>query len=307
MTSIGTSSFYTSATTGLDKLSASLGTLQQQISTQNRLTHSYDDPVAAAQMRQLQAADTLAKTVSANTDAANATLTQTSSTISQFTSILTDIQTLATQATNGTLNASDKASIATQINGYYQNLVDLANTRDSYGNSLFSGTSSGPAYTVDASGNATYAGSGTPASVSLGGSMTVTPSVTGPELMNFTMSGGQSGNLLASVKSLADGLTAGTLTVGQMNASAGTFDQLSAALDQLTTTQTVVGTRLNWITTAQDIQTTTTTQRAQTKTDIGGTDLIAAAAQLSQQQLALEASQASFIKLSGLSLFNYMK
>jgi flagellar hook-associated protein 3 FlgL len=125
--------------------------------------------------------------------------------------------------------------------------------------------------------------------------------------MNYTMSGGQSGNLLASVKSLADGLTAGTLTSDQMNATGGTFDQLDAAMDQLTTTQTVVGTRMSWITTAQDIQTATTTQRAQTRSDVGGTNLVTAAAQLAQQQLALDASQASFIKLSGLSLFNYMK
>lgn len=307
MTSIGTSSFYASAVASLNKLSDSLGTLQQQISTTNRLTHSYDDPVAAAQMRSLQAADTLSKTVDANTDAANATLTQTDSTITQFTGILTEIQSLATRAATGTLSPADKANIGTQISGYYQNLVDLANTKDAYGQYLFSGTGAGPAYTQDASGTATYAGTGTPASVSLGGAMTVTPSVTGPDLMNYTMSGGQSGNLLASVKSLADGLTAGTLTADQMNATGGTFDQLNAAMDQLTTTQTVVGTRMSWITTAQDIQTTTTTQRAQTKSDVGGTNLVTAAAQLAQQQLALEASQASFIKLSGLSLFNYMK
>lgn len=307
MTSIGTSSFYANAVSGLNKLSDSLGTLQQQISTTNRLTHSYDDPVAAAQMRKLQAADTLSTTIDANTDAANASLTQTSSTITQFTTILTSIQTLATQAATATANASDKANIGTQISGLYQNLVDLANTKDAYGNSLFSGTASGAAYTQDASGNATYAGSGTPASVSLGGSMTVTPTVTGPDLMNFTMSGGQTGNLLSSVKSLADGLTAGTLTADQMNATGGTFDQLNAALDQLTTTQTVVGTRMTWVTTAQDIQTSATTQRTKTESDVGGTNLVTAAAQLAQQQLALDASQASFIKLSGLSLFNYMK
>jgi flagellar hook-associated protein 3 FlgL len=180
MTSIGTSSFYANAVSGLNKLSDSLGTLQQQISTQNRLTHSYDDPVAAAQMRSLQAADTLSKTVDANTDAANATLTQTDSTISQFTGILTEIQGLATRAATGSMSPADKVSIGTQISGYYQNLVDLANTKDAYGRYLFSGTGAGPTYTQDASGTATYAGTGTPASVSLGGAMTVTPRSPGP-------------------------------------------------------------------------------------------------------------------------------
>jgi flagellar hook-associated protein 3 FlgL len=306
MTSIGTSAFYDSAIYNLNKLSESTGTLQQQISTGNRLTHSYDDPVAAAQMRTMQAADTLSTTTTANTNAANTTLTQTDSTLSQFTTILTNIQTLATQAANGTVNASDKAKIGVQISAYYQNLVSLANTKDAYGNSIFSGTASGPAYTVDASGNATYAGSGAANPVSLGGAMTVTPSVTGPEAFDFTMANGQSGDLLSSVKALSDGLQNGTLTATQMNATGGTFDQLNAALDQLTTTQTVVGTRLSWISTAQNVQTAATTQRSSTEADVGGTNLTTAAAQLSQQMTILSASQASFTKLAGLSLFTYL-
>lgn len=303
MTTISTSTFYSTAISNLNKLNASNNTLQQQISTSNKLTHSYDDPVAAAQMRTMQAADTLSTTIKANTDVANANLTQTDSTLTQFTSILTSIQTLATQAASDTYSASDKVNIGTQINAYYQNMVDLANTKDAYGNSIFSGTASGPAYTQDASGNAAYAGSGSVAPVSLGGSLTVTPAITGPEALNFTVNG-TSTNLLASVKALADQLTAGTATSATMNATGGAFEQLNAGLDQLTTAQTVVGARMSWISTASDIQTATTTQRATTEASVGGTDLTAALTQLSQQMLVLQASQASFTKLSSLSLLS---
>jgi flagellar hook-associated protein 3 FlgL len=307
MTSIGTSAFYNSAIYNMNKLSESTGNLQQQIDTGNRLTHSYDDPVAAAQMRTMQAQDSLAATTKTNTNAANTALTLADSTLDQFNTVVSSIQTLATQAANGTLNPADKANVGKQIAGYYQQLVSLANTKDSFGNSIFSGTASGPAYTTDASGNATYAGSGSANPVSLGGAMSVTPAVTGPEIMNYTMASGQSGDLLSSVKALADGLQNGTLTADQMNAAGGTFDQLSAAMDQITTTQTVVGTRLSWITTAQSVQTSATTQRSKTEANVGGTDLIAAAAQLAQQSTILDASQASFTKLASLSLFNYMK
>lgn len=307
MTSIGTSAFYDSAIYNLNKLADSTGALQQQIETGNRLAHSYDDPVAAAQMRTMQAQDSLATTTKTNTNAANTALTLADSTLSQFTTLVSSVQTLATQAANGTLNPADRANVGKQIDGYYQQLLSLANTKDAFGNAIFAGTASGPAYTTDASGNATYAGTGSASPVSLGGAMTVTPAVTGPEVMNFTLAGGQSGNLLSSVKALADGLQNGTLTADQMNATGGTFDQLSAAMDQITTTQTVVGTRLSWITTAQTMQTSATTQRSKTEADVGGTDLVTAAAMLSQQTTILNASQASFVKLSGLSLFNYMK
>jgi flagellar hook-associated protein 3 FlgL len=39
---------------------------------------------------------------------------------------------------------------------------------------------------------------------------------------------------------------------------------------------------------------------------VGGTNLTTAAAQLSQQMTILSASQASFTKLAGLSLFTYL-
>lgn len=306
MTTIGTSAFYDNAIANLNKLSTTTGTLQQQISTGNRLTHSYDDPLAAAQMRQMQAADTLSAAVTTNTTLANTTLTQTDSTLSQLSNVLSNIQTLATQGASSTMNASDKANIGKQISADYNTLVTLMNTKDAYGNYLFSGSKTSPAYTLDSGGNATYSGGAAPDPISLGGAMSVTPTVTGPEALNFTNADGSSGNLLSSVKALADGLQAGTLTSDQMNATGGTFDQLNSALDQLTTTQTVVGSRLSLISTAQTIQTAASTSRATVEQDVGGTNLTTAAAQLTQQMTILQASQASFSKLASLSLFTYL-
>jgi flagellar hook-associated protein 3 FlgL len=157
MTAISTSAFYNQSIANMDKITQATQTLSQQLSTGNRLTHSYDDPIAAAQMRTMQAADTLSTADTANAASAKASLTLTDSTLSQFTDIITKIQTAATAAASDTANASDKANYGVQINAYYQQLVDLSNTKDSYGNYVFSGTSGGsPAYTQDASGNATY-------------------------------------------------------------------------------------------------------------------------------------------------------
>lgn len=307
MTSISTSAFYNLSIANMDKINQATQNLSQQLSTGNRLTHSYDDPVAAAQMRTMQAADTLSTADTANASAAKASLSLTDTTLDQFTSIITSIQTLATQAASDTTNASDKANIGTQISAYYQQLVDLSNTKDSYGNYVFSGTSgSSPAYTQDSSGNATYTGGSSASAISLGGSLSVTPSVTGPEVMDFTTSSGVSGNLLSTVKNLADSLTAGTATSASMNATGGTFEQLSAALSQVSATQTVVGARSAWITTATTVQTTAQTARTSTEATVGGTDYTTATAQLSQQMLALSASQASFAKLSSMSLFTYL-
>lgn len=307
MTAISTSAFYNQSIANMDKLNASAQKLSQQLATTNRLTHSYDDPVAAAQMRTMQAADTLSAADTANAASATASLSLTDSTLSQFTDIITKVQEAATAAASDTITPADKANYGIQISAYYQQLVDLSNTKDSYGNYVFSGTAGNqPAYTQDSTGAATYNGGDSVKALSLGGSLSVIPSVTGPEVMNFTTSGGVSGDLLTTVKTLGDQLQAGTATSTSMNASGGAFDQLNAALSQVSSTQTVVGARSAWITTATTVQTTANTARKATEATVGGTDMETATAQLSQQMLALQVSQASFAKLSSMSLFTYL-
>ena len=212
MTSVSTSAFYDSAIYNMTQLQSSTQALQTQISTGNKLTNSYDDPLAAAQMRSLQRADALATADSTVSDSAQTNLNLTDNTLSQFSKIVTEVQTLATQAANSTLTDAQRSSVGTQITSYYNQMVSLANTSDANGNALFGGQGTGQAYSVDASGNATYVGGASAATATLGPNMTVTTGVTGPEFMDYT-SGGTATNLLSVVKNLGTALTAeGTST-----------------------------------------------------------------------------------------------
>jgi len=306
MTSVSTSAFYESAIFNMSKLRESTDKLQQQISTGNKLTHSYDDPLAAAQMRSLQAADTLSTADTANTNAAKTQLTQTDDTLTQFSTLVSQLQTLATQAANGTLSTSDRQAIGSQVGAYYQNLVSLANTSDSSGHALFGGQGTGAAYTTDASGNQVYNGTATASTLSLGPGLSVATGVTGPDFLNFTANG-TAKNLLSVVKNLAAALQDPTTTTTAAIAAAQSgMSDLNSGLDAISTSQTVVGTRLAWISTTSSIQTQTNSQRTNNEASVGGTDLTAAAAALTQQMTVLQASQASFVKLSGLSLFSML-
>jgi flagellar hook-associated protein 3 FlgL len=305
MTSVSTSAFYDGAIYNLTKLRKQTEDLQTQISTGDKIVRSYDDPLAASQMRALQASETLAKADKSNTNMAKTRLTQTDSTLSEFSTIVIQLQSLATQAASSTLSTSDRAAVGAQISAYYNNLVNLANVKDTNGDALFAGQGTGAAYTLDASGNATYNGSSTAATMDLGPGLSVTTGVTGPEFLNFT-SGGTSKDLLSVVKGLAAALQNPTSTADAITASQGALTDLSAGLEAITTTQTVVGARLAWVNTTTDMQTQMGTQRANLQSTIGGTDLTAAAAKLTQQMTVLEASQASFVKMANLSLFSIL-
>lgn len=306
MTNVSTSAFYQNAISSITSLRKQTETLQAQISTGNTIQNSRDNPLGAAQMRALQAADSLATADKANASAAKTQLTQTDDTLSQITDILSQITSLTTQAASATYNDSQRAAIGQQIGAYYDSLVSLANTKDSQGNPLFGGQGTGTAYTVDATtGAATYNGTSTAATISLGPGLSVTTGVTGPEFLDF-QSNGTTKNLFSTVKTLANTLQNPASSSAAIAAANSALDDLSAATNSVSASQTVVGARLDWINTTTNIQTQTAAQRATREADVGGTDLTATIAKLSQQMTVLEAAQSSFVKVSGLSLFSML-
>jgi flagellar hook-associated protein 3 FlgL len=66
----------------------------------------------------------------------------------------------------------------------------------------------------------------------------------------------------------------------------------------------VIGVRIAWVETVQDRQIVTSQDRAQETADTGGVDLASTITQLQQMLTVLQASQASFVRLGQLSLFN---
>lgn len=306
MTNVSTSAFYQNAIASMTDLRKQTEQLQAQIDTGSTIQHSRDNPLAAAQMRALQAADTLAGADKANSSAAKTQLTQTDDTLSQFTDILSQITTLTTQAASSTLNDSQRASVGQQIGAYYDSLANLANTKDAQGNPLFGGQATGNAYTFDpTTGAPTYNGTATASTLSLGPGLSVTTGVTGPEFLDY-QSGGASKNLLTTVKSLADALQNPSSSAAAVAAAKNALDDLGAATASVSASQTVVGARLDWITTTTNMQTQTAAQRATREADVGGTDLAATIAKLSQQMTVLQAAQSSFVKVANLSLFSML-
>lgn len=301
--STSTSAFFDRSINDMAMLRGQTETLQNQISSNTRLTRSSDDPVAASRLRILQRQDSLSKIDTSNADRAAADLNLADSALSSFSSDITRVKELATSAANGTLTDAQRASIGNEIQQIYNNLVSLANARDSANHALFGGETAGNAYTLDASGNATYVGTASASNLPLGGGQTVTRSVTGPEFLNFSVNGTPT-NLLAVVKGLADALQTGTDPQG---AARDSLSALGTGLDAITTSQTVIGARLNFLDQVADRRTNVGELRANEEKAIGETDLTTAVAQLQQTMLVLEASQASFAKLSSLSLFNALQ
>ena len=303
MTSVSTAAFYSRSTGDIAALRARAEGLQGDLARGERLTRSSQDPVAAARLRALSRADAMATVDADGANRASADLQLADDALTGFTDAIGRARALATQAASGTLNPEQRKAIGTELAQLNAGLFDLANARDSAGHALFGGETTGAAYTLDASGNATYAGTASAGSLDLGDGQRVTRGITGPEFLNFA-SGGTT-DLFARLKGLADALQG---SVADPAASARTaLTTLDAGLTAVTTAQTVVGARLNRIELATDRAAQSSEARATEQAAVGGTDIAATVTRLQQALTVLEASQASFARLSGLSLFDQIR
>jgi flagellar hook-associated protein 3 FlgL len=301
MISLSTGAFYDRATRQIGSLRSEADNLQRQIGSGERLSRSSDDPVAAAQLRTLSRSQRLADIDQRNSDLAQSNLKLTDSALGQVANVVIRAKELATAAANGTLSIDQRSSIGTEIENLRQSLLLLANSRDSAGHALFGGQAAGAAF--DSSGaSIAYVGTAGADPIQLGDGQAVTPALTGPEVFAFGLNGSQT-DLFAVLGTLATALQNGD----QGAAGRDAMTALDAGLDKVTSAQTIIGARMSWVELMDERRTTTGEMAADQQATIGGADLAATMTRLQEITTVLEASQASFVRLANLSLFDLLR
>lgn len=283
-------SFYGTSVRAMAALRRQGEALQTRIATGERLSRPSDDPLAASRLRGLARAEALAGAHRANADRARTDLSLADNALTQIGDAVIRAQELAAQAATGTLNPGQRAAIGTELVQLRAGLLQLGNARDTSGRALFGGETAGDAFAPDG----TYLGTASAGELTLGDGQSVTRGVTGPDF------GGPA--LLATIKGLAD-----ALQTGDAAAASAALAPLHSSLEGVTTAQAVVGARLGWI----ELTTTRAEQRGEARAEaqavLGGTDIAETVTRLQQAMTVLEASQASFARLSGLSLFDALR
>ncbi len=301
--STSTAAFYDRSRMSMSSLRLQAESYQQQLSTGDRLERSSDDPVAASRLRTLSRTGRLSQIDAANADRAATDLTLADSTLSSIADVLARAQELAVQAGSSTMSDTNRAAIATEMEQIHQQLFSLANTRDATGHALFGGETAGDAYALNGAGTAVYIGTAAADELDVGEGQSVPRSVTGPDIFAFD-DNGTPADAMAVVQQLAAALAGGVPDPAA--AARDAAGSLSNAIENVTTSQTVVGARLAWIDFVQARQTDMGELRAAEENELGGIDIASTVINLQEALTALEASQASFTKLSSISLFNHI-
>lgn len=302
MISLSTSTFYQQTTGQIGSLRTKAEDLQRQIGTGERLSRSSDDPVAAARLRTLARSERLAEIDQRNSDQARSDLQMADDALGSISNAIIKAQTLAMQAANGTLNVDQRAAVGQEIAALRQSLMDIANGRNGAGHALFGGQAIGAAYEQSGAG-VVYVGTAGVDPAAIGDGQSVVPGLTGPEVFGLNVNGTDT-DLFTVLGNLAAALQAGGDATG---AARDALSGLEAGLGKVTTAQTVVGARLGWIE-VMDLRRENTAERmTEEKAAVGGADLATTMTRLQEVMTVLEASQASFVRLASLSLFDMLR
>jgi flagellar hook-associated protein 3 FlgL len=114
--------------------------LSTQMQSQQRIALLRDDPTAAAQSVRLQSKDTRLAQYENNLNQTINQLAVVGGNMTQATELLQRVREIAVQAANGTYAKDDMKYMATEINQYLEEMVQLANQKGADGRSLFAGT-----------------------------------------------------------------------------------------------------------------------------------------------------------------------
>lgn len=299
MSPLSSSLFFDRTSNAMSSLTARAQTLQDQISTGKKLSAASDDVVAYQQLRGIATANADGTADATNIGVAQTKLTSADTTLTAITSQLQRAIELVVQARNGTLGDSDRAGIATELGTIADTIAGLANTQDASGQPLFGGADTGAAVVANADGTHTLAKSATP-SIPIGAGQSVVPSENATAVLG--LSGGR--NTIDMLAALTTALKGG----GDSSAALGdALTDLSTATTQVGDVQASLGARGARLDLVSAQFTTNATARETRRSALEDTDVTQAITDLQKTMTVLQATQASFTKLSSLSLFDYLK
>jgi flagellar hook-associated protein 3 FlgL len=301
MLRISTQSLFEIGGARISELQSGLARTQQQVASGRRMLSPSDDPVAAAQALEVSQSQSVNAQYGVNRQYAMNSLSSVEGTLSSVTSLLQDVKTIALAAGNPTIGDAERGNLATELRGRFNDLLGMANSRDEVGNYLFSGFQTNtPAFVESAPGVVTYQGDQGQRMVQVDASRQLAVTVTGESVFqNGTQDVFQTLNDLITLLQTpgAPGLAAG-LTAAN--------DNLGQSLDNVLAVRASVGTNMQTLDFFDVAGQNRDLQYSQVLSDLQDLDYAKAVTQLSQQQFMLEAAQKSFVKTSGLSLFNFI-
>lgn len=222
--------------------------------------------------------------------------------LSSATDILQKIRELGVQGLNDSNTATNRKQIAAEVDELNKQLLGIANTQNANGEYIFSGYASDQRSFIDTPAYA-YQGDANQRSISIGPNRQVADGDPGEAVFGAVSAGpltvGSINNVFQAVAQLSSDLKANT-------PKSGSLDDIDRSLVSINTTEASVGARLKALDNQENLNAQTILDNQTTASAIGDLDYAEALSKFNLQNVALQAAQQAFVKVQGLSLFNFL-
>ncbi|MGU9865189.1 MULTISPECIES: flagellar hook-associated protein FlgL [Kluyvera] len=294
-----------------DSQSAWLG-YGEQMSTGKRVNRASDDPVAASQAVVLSQAQAQNSQYATARTFATQRVSIEEKTLSQVTTAIQSAQEKIVYAGNGTLSDDDRASLATDLEGIRDQILNLANSTDGNGRYIFAGykTDAAP---FDADG--TYNGGSENVEQQVDSARTMVIGHTGNLVFDkdpASTSADADSNIFVALNKVIDALKT---PVGDdeslKEVSSEAIDRanrsMKGALNNVLTVRAELGTQLNELDKLDSLGDDRALAQTQQMSNLVDVDWNETISNYTMQQTALQAAYKAFTDMQGMSLFQLNK
>jgi flagellar hook-associated protein 3 FlgL len=298
---------------------ASLSKTQLQVASGQRIVTPSDDPSGAVTALDLTESMNASTQYQTNISIARFRLQNEESALTSAGDVLHRARDLTVQSLNDSLTDADRQSISKEVGQLLDQMVEIANTRNANGEFIFAGnrsttmpfvfddTLTPPRYVYQGDANQRRIQVGPQTSMADGDSgfdvFENIPSTSGTAAV---AAGGGTQSILNTLLSLRDTLTGDFTGAPFHDAATAALNDIDAGQQRILDTRASVGARLNALDNQDDVHGKFIMDTKENLSSIQDLDYAEAISNLNLQQIALQASQQAYVKVKGLSLFNYL-
>lgn len=304
---ISTGLYFDRSTQQLGNVQAKLTKVQEQLSTGLQIVKPSDEPDKASLVTRLESELSRQAGYQDTLKSVNVRLTAEETALKNTSDVMYRIKELSVQAANDTLSPQDRQSIALELGTLRDQILSMANSQDSNGNYLFSGSRSGqPAFSKDSNGRVVYQGDHSRMKVNVGDNRRMNLNLPGSDVFTRVVRDDGKGNKVGvDFFQALDDLTQAVKGADRISIQRG-IGEIDTLQNGVSEGLGQIGADLSVVDMQNNVLDQVILRLQTTRSDVEDLDYTEAITRMNKDQLALESAQSSFAKISQLSLFKYL-
>ena len=285
----------------LNRITGDIQGIQQRIATGRNILKTSDDPAVGAKVSFTKDQKILLERYNSNIVRAQNRLSQAENAVGIGVNVLQRVYELGIQARNGTNNAGDRKVIAMEVRNLRDQMLSLANSRDTNGQYIFAGykVDSKP-FVADENGDVVHMGDRGVHELQISDNQRISTSLDGADVFIRVPGEEAVETVFATLDSMVSSLESGEMEDEHI-------DRVNRALDHFSLQQTKLGSQMNRADLQREVNDKRLLLMDEDISNLEDADIAKLVTELQAKLVSRNAAQQTFIKIAQDNLFNYIR